>query len=65
MPPLANLTLRPCSNSVKPLPVGDDALDLLQLVVLVPHLASVTDNVGHTGVNDNIAGNMKVGDSLN
>merc|ERR1719232_1478899 len=44
-------------------PVGDDTLDLLELVVLVPHLSSITDDVGHGGVDDDIAGNVEVGDS--
>merc|ERR1719228_1390696 len=32
--------------------VGDDALDLLQLVVLVPHGAAVPHHAGHGGVDD-------------
>merc|ERR1719232_511890 len=35
-------------------PVGDDTLHLLELVVLVPHLSSVTDDVGHGGVADDV-----------
>ena len=45
--------------------VGDDTLDLLQLVVLVPHSATVSHNIGHTGVDDDIAGHVQVGNTLN
>ena len=44
--------------------VRDHTLHLLQLVVLVPHLTSVTDHVGHGGVNDDIAGDVEVGDAV-
>ena len=44
-------------------PVRDDALELLELVVLVPHLTTVMNDVGHGGVNDDIAGDMEIGDS--
>lgn len=42
--------------------IGDDTLDLLELVVVVPHLSSITDDVGHEGIDD-IAGDMEVCDS--
>ena len=45
--------------------VGDDTLDLLQLVVLVPHSATVSHNIGHTGVDDDIAWHVQVGNTLN
>ena len=44
--------------------VGNDTLDLLQFVVLVPHSATVSHHIGHTGVDDDIAGDVQVGDAL-
>ena len=45
-------------------PIRDDTLDLLQLVVLVPHLTAVSDHVGHAGVDDHVAGHVQVRDAL-
>mmetsp|Transcript_57240 Transcript_57240/g.134767 ORF Transcript_57240/g.134767 Transcript_57240/m.134767 type:complete len:614 (-) Transcript_57240:306-2147(-) len=42
--------------------VGDDALGVLQLVLLVPHLARVTHNARHRGVHDHVRGDVEVGD---
>ena len=39
-------------------PVGDETLDLLELLILVPHLNTV--DVEHEGVNVDIAGNVEV-----
>merc|ERR1712241_293633 len=44
--------------------VGDDALNLLQLVILVPHLTTITNHVGHGSVNDDITAHVQVGDAL-
>jgi hypothetical protein len=44
--------------------IRDTALSVLKLVVFVPHLTSVTDNAGHTGIDDNIRRDMEVSDSL-
>mmetsp|Transcript_13231 Transcript_13231/g.33990 ORF Transcript_13231/g.33990 Transcript_13231/m.33990 type:complete len:569 (+) Transcript_13231:365-2071(+) len=44
--------------------VGDHALDVLQHVVLVPHLAAVAHHAGHGGVDDDVAGHVQVGDAL-
>ena len=43
-------------------PVRDDALHLLQLVSRAPHGSSVSHHTRHAGVNDDIAGDMEVGD---
>mmetsp|Transcript_51980 Transcript_51980/g.126825 ORF Transcript_51980/g.126825 Transcript_51980/m.126825 type:complete len:365 (-) Transcript_51980:812-1906(-) len=44
--------------------VGDHCLAVLELVVLVPHLARVPDHDGHGGVDDDIRGHVQVGDAL-
>lgn len=44
-------------------PVGNDALDVLELVLLVPHLAAVAHDAGHGGVHDHVRGNVQVGDA--
>merc|ERR1719270_481555 len=45
-------------------PVRDDTLDLLQLVILVPHCSTISDNTRHAGVNYDITGYMKIGDTF-
>lgn len=35
-------------------PVGNAAFSVLKLVVLVPHLASISHNAGHAGVDDDV-----------
>mmetsp|Transcript_20933 Transcript_20933/g.49692 ORF Transcript_20933/g.49692 Transcript_20933/m.49692 type:complete len:383 (-) Transcript_20933:685-1833(-) len=44
--------------------VRDKAFRVLQLVILVPHLAAVSDHCRHGSINDDIAGHMQVRDSL-
>ena len=44
--------------------VGDDAHNILKCIVLVPHHARVTHDVGHGGIDDHVAGDMQVGDTL-
>ena len=44
--------------------LGHNRLGVLQLVVPRPHLAGVTDHRRHGCVNNNVAGNMQVGDAL-
>lgn len=45
-------------------PVGNQANDFLQFVVFVPHLSSVSDDVGHRSVDDNVGGHVQIGNSL-
>jgi len=42
--------------------VRDDALDVLELVVLVPHLPAVADHARHGGVDDDVGRHVQVGD---
>merc|ERR1719233_580739 len=44
-------------------PVGDHALYLLEFVVFVPHLTTVSHNIWHGCVNNDIAGNMEISDA--
>lgn len=44
--------------------VRDQALNLLELIVLVPHLASISDDIGHRSVDDHIGGDMEIGYSF-
>mmetsp|Transcript_2304 Transcript_2304/g.6413 ORF Transcript_2304/g.6413 Transcript_2304/m.6413 type:complete len:658 (-) Transcript_2304:455-2428(-) len=44
--------------------VRDDCHDLLEGVVLVPHLATVAHQRGHGGVDDYVVGDVQVGDTL-
>mmetsp|Transcript_13744 Transcript_13744/g.41849 ORF Transcript_13744/g.41849 Transcript_13744/m.41849 type:complete len:292 (+) Transcript_13744:549-1424(+) len=44
-------------------PVGDHANDILQLVVLVPHLARVAHDARHRRVDDNVRWHVQIGDS--
>ena len=43
--------------------VRDDALDVLQRVVLTPHLATVTHHHRHGGVDDHIGRHVQVSNS--
>src|SRR5664280_726182 len=40
------------------------AWHILKMVVLVPHLAAVADDVGHRGVDDDVARHVQVRDAL-
>merc|ERR1719186_757704 len=42
-------------------PVWDDTLDLLQLVIFVPHCPTISDNTGHRSINNDVTRNMQVG----
>ncbi len=45
-------------------PVRDDALDLLESVVFVPHGATVAHHTRHARVDDDVTRHVEVGDSL-
>ena len=38
--------------------IGNTALSILELVVLIPHLTSIADNTRHTGIDDDIRRNV-------
>ena len=51
-------------NELLSRPVRDDALDLLQFVILVPHLTPVPDNVGHWCIDNHVTGHVQVSDPI-
>mmetsp|Transcript_33551 Transcript_33551/g.84233 ORF Transcript_33551/g.84233 Transcript_33551/m.84233 type:complete len:624 (+) Transcript_33551:506-2377(+) len=44
--------------------VGDECLGVLQVVVLVPHHAAITDEGRHGRIDDDVVGHVQVGDAL-
>src|SRR5699024_513721 len=44
--------------------VGDDRQGVLLGVVLVPHLAAAADHRRHRGVDDDVGGDVEIGDAL-
>ena len=44
--------------------VRDETLGVLQLTIAIPHLSTVADDNWHGGINDDIGGDVQVGDSL-
>ena len=44
--------------------VWDDTFHVLELVLEVPHFASISDHIGHGGVDDDVAGDVEVGDAF-
>ena len=45
-------------------PIGDDRFGIRGVAVGTPHLSGCTDHRRHGGINNHIAGDMQVGDSL-
>ena len=44
--------------------IGNQRLGIVELAVRPPHLAGIPDHGGHGGIDDDVAGYVKVGDSL-
>mmetsp|Transcript_23465 Transcript_23465/g.44200 ORF Transcript_23465/g.44200 Transcript_23465/m.44200 type:complete len:425 (-) Transcript_23465:1048-2322(-) len=56
--------LNNCLEDTRIAAVGNQALGVFGLVVLVPHLAAIPDHGRHGSINDDVAGHMQVGNTL-